>query len=228
MVSSSNTTRPDFGNLDAARFRALAAERLFAPGRAPVGDFLFNPGLRDWVVHRALRPAAVLIPVVERHGGLSVVMTKRTEHLASHSGQVAFAGGKIDDQDGGSVAAALREAHEEIGLDAAHVDVLGVMPDYLSGSGFRIAPVVALVDAHAELAANQDEVEYIFEVPLGFLLNSDNHRLGSRPFEGKRRYYIEMPFGEHYIWGVTAGIIRQFHERLTGEPPMAAAALEQA
>ena len=126
------------------------------------------------------------------------------------------------------MAAALREAHEEIGLDAAHVDVLGVMPDYLSGSGFRIAPVVALVDAHAELAANQDEVEYIFEVPLGFLLNSDNHRLGSRPFEGKRRYYIEMPFGEHYIWGVTAGIIRQFHERLTGEPPMAAAALEQA
>jgi len=203
-------------DLDAAGFRALADARLFEPATEPMGDFAINPEYRDWVMKQATRPAAVLIPVVDGGDALSVILTKRTERLASHSGQVAFPGGKIDKDDGGPVEAALREANEEIGLDAGRVDVLGVMPEYLTGSGYRISPVVALVEENPQLTANRDEVEYIFEVPLAFLLDTTNHRVGSRVFQGRRRHYLEMPYGEHYIWGVTAGIIKHFQQRLTG------------
>ncbi|WP_083649670.1 CoA pyrophosphatase [Salaquimonas pukyongi] len=209
-------TLPDSKNLDAEGFRQLAGKRLFAPATEPIGDFAINPEFRNWVLKQATRPAAVLIPVVDGGDALSVILTKRTEKLASHSGQVAFPGGKIDAEDGGPVEAALREANEEIGLDSAEVDVLGVMPEYLTGSGFRISPVVGLVAEKPSLAPNHDEVEYIFDVPLAFLLDTANHRVGSRMFQGKRRHYLEMPYGEHYIWGVTAGIIKHFQERLTG------------
>lgn len=205
-----------FDNLDAERFRSLATERLFRDADEPVGDFTFNPEFRDSILSKPSKAAAVLIPVVKRPDELSVLMTKRTERLNSHSGQIAFAGGKIDREDRDAAAAALREANEEIALDPAIVEVLGTMPAYHTGSGYRISPVVALVDDDPILEANPAEVEYIFEVPLAFLMERANHKMGSRIFQGKRRYFFEMPFGQHYIWGVTAGIIRVMHDRLTG------------
>jgi len=197
-------------------FRLLARQNLFHAADDQMGDFLFNPGLREWVTGQAQTPAAVLIPVVERKDSLSVVLTRRTDKMKSHSGQVAFAGGKIDKGDNDAIAAALREANEEIGLDPGNVEVLGTMPEYLTGSGFRISPVVAMIDGNADLKANPDEVDCIFEVPLGFLMDKANHQTGSREFRGITRYYLEMPYGEHYIWGVTAGIIRVMHDRLLG------------
>lgn len=203
-----------FSRIDGDGFRRLAMNGLFEPGEEPLGDFIHNPDFRDWVFEKAVKPAAVLIPIMQRRDELTVIMTKRTDNLNSHSGQIAFAGGKIDAGDGSPVAAALREAKEEIGLDPRHVEVLGSMPEYFTGSGFRITPVVALVDEKAELMPNPEEVEYIFEVPLAFLMDTENHRVASRMFQGNRRYYLEMPFGDHYIWGVTAGMIQVFQQRL--------------
>ena len=134
--------------------------------------------------------------------------------MPSHAGQIAFPGGKIDPTDVSAEAAALREAQEEVGLDPALAEVVGRLPDYLSGSGYRIAPVVALIDAGARLAPNPAEVDYIFEVPFSFLMNARNHRTGSRELMGRQRHFFEMPFEGHYIWGVTAGIIRVLHDRI--------------
>ena len=203
-----------FSKIDGAAFHRLALKGLFENSDDPQGDFIFNPEFKDWVFKKAVKPAAVLIPVVKRHDELTVLLTKRTEKLSSHSGQIAFAGGKVDETDESVEAAALREANEEIGLEDSFVEVIGTMPEYFTGSGYRISPVVALVEPEAKLTANPDEVDYIFEVPLAFLMDQDNHKMGSRVFEGKRRYYLEMPFGDHYIWGVTAGIIKVFHDRL--------------
>lgn len=205
-----------FAHMDAGGFRRLVRQRLDALDEPEqgFGDFTFNPDFRDWVMERAVKPAAVLIPVISHADGLSVLLTQRTEALSSHSGQIAFPGGRIDPGDESAIAAALREAQEEVGLDPANVEVVGQMPDYLTGSGYRIAPVIGLVDPNAPLRANPDEVAHYFEVPLSFLMDRENHRTGSKEFFGKRRYFLEMPFGEHHIWGVTAGIIRVMHDML--------------
>ncbi len=194
--------------------RSLAESRLLHEPEEYDGDHHLNPDYHDWVVSNAVKDAAVLMPLVARDDEISVVLTKRAEQLSAHSGQVAFPGGKIDDTDASPEAAALREADEEIGLSPGNVEVLGRLPDYYSGSGFRIAPIIAIMDAGASVAANPDEVDYVFEVPLSFLMNPQNHQRGSRVFEGTRRHYLEMPYGDHYIWGVTAGIIRVMYERL--------------
>lgn len=211
---------PDaFHRLTAAGFRARVRAALSDHPPARYGDFTFNPEFRDFVLERAVRPAAVLVPVVNRPDELSVILTKRTEALTAHSGQIAFPGGKIDAADPSAEAAALREAEEEIGLRREQVEIVGRMPDYHTGSGYIIAPVIGLVDPGAALAANPEEVDYYFEVPLAFLMNRQNHRRGAKMFQGKTRYFLEMPFGEHYIWGVTAGIIRVMHDILTGDIP---------
>ncbi|MEM7067584.1 MAG: CoA pyrophosphatase [Pseudomonadota bacterium] len=178
------------------------------------GDYQLNPDLMDLVVANAKKEAAVLIGFVEREEGLCVILTKRTEKLASHSGQVAFPGGKIDPTDRSAAAAALREAQEEIGLDTSEVEIVGQLPDYRSGSGFLINPVMGIVSADADFEINADEVEYMFEVPLAFLMNPANHLTSSRVFQGRERFYYEMPYDGHYIWGVTAGMIRVLHDRV--------------
>lgn len=178
------------------------------------GDHSFNPGHPRMAEPRMLRDAAVLVPVVDRGREASVILTKRAETLSTHSGQVAFPGGRIDQTDASPEAAALREAQEEIGLDPGHVEIIGRIPDYVSGSGFRIAPVLSIVRPGFDLTINPDEVDTAFEVPLGFLMDPANHRQESREFDRREWTYYDMPYGGQRIWGVTAGIIRTLYERL--------------
>lgn len=197
------------------RFFPLAAARLKPEPdlKAPVGDHILNPGFPlDGI---KFTDAAVLIPVVARQP-TSVILTQRTPHLSAHAGQIAFPGGKIDPRDLGPAAAALREAREEIGLDPEAVKVVGYLDPYLTGTGYRVVPVIGRVEPDSPLHLNRNEVEDAFEVPLEFLMTEANHRRGSRIFNGRERHFYEMPFGERYIWGITAGIIRGLYERIYG------------
>lgn len=201
------------GQLTARAFAEQARTRLVSPATDEVGDHILNPDLGPFAfAKRPPRDAAVLIPVIERPAGATIILTRRTDHLTSHAGQISLPGGKIDPDDDGAVCAALREAEEEIGLDPRFVETLGVLPTYLTGSGYRVAPVVALVGQEAQLVPNPDEVADVFEVPLAFLMNDANHLRQSRVFAGKPRYFYAMPYGERYIWGVTAGILRLMYE----------------
>jgi len=203
--------RAYLGSADA--FVAQARMRLETAPRDEVGDHILNPDLGPFAFARqAPRDAAVLIPVIERPGGAAVVLTQRTEHLPSHAGQIALPGGKIDPGDGGPVGAALREAEEEIGLARDLVAPAGILPTYLTGSGYRVAPVVGLVDPSARFTPEPGEVAEVFEVPLAFLMDEINHQRQSRLLAGKPRYFYAIPYGERYIWGVTAGILRTLYE----------------
>jgi len=166
---------------------------------------------------RAPRHASVLIPIVTRQMPM-VLLTRRTDHLSTHSGQIAFPGGKVDETDLDSTAAALREAHEEIGLPASHVDVLGQLPIYTTGSAFLVTPVVALVRPGFTLTPNDFEVSEVFEVPLLFLMNPANHRHHQITWQGVERTWLSMPYQdathERYIWGATAGMLRNFYRFL--------------
>lgn len=163
---------------------------------------------------RAIKPAAVLVGLVMREE-LTVLLTQRTAHLSTHSGQIAFPGGKQDPEDADAVAAALREAQEEIGLPPASVEVLGCLPMYETGSAFQITPVVGLVQPQQQLKPNPYEVADVFEVPLRFLLNPANHRRHRWEWQGAQREWFSMPFDdagvERYIWGATAGMLRNFY-----------------
>ncbi|MBO0663289.1 CoA pyrophosphatase [Jiella sp. CQZ9-1] len=159
------------------------------------------------------REAAVLVPVVDRGDAATVILTTRTRSLRKHSGQIAFPGGAIDPQDASPEAAALREALEEITLDPAYVEPIGRLPRYLTTTGFCITPVLAIVSPGFTLRPNPGEVADVFEVPLGFLMDAANHRQESRMFDGLTRHYYTMPYGERFIWGVTAGILRTLYER---------------
>jgi 8-oxo-dGTP pyrophosphatase MutT (NUDIX family) len=159
------------------------------------------------------RDAAVLIPVVERSDA-TVLMTRRTMQLRKHPGQIAFPGGKIDPGDASAAAAALREAQEEIGLDPRLVEPIGRLDPYIAGTGYRITAIVARVAPEHRLILNPDEVDAAFEVPLSFLMSPRNHQTITREFDGVRHLLYEMPYDQHHIWGVTAGIIRGLYERL--------------
>lgn len=180
---------------------------------AETGDHILNPDLGPYARWDGPpRDAAVLIGVVQRGEGPSVVLTQRTGHLKAHAGQVAFPGGKIDPEDTDAVAAALREADEEIGLAPHMVEPLGHIAPYLTGSGYRVVPIIGAIRDDVSFRPNPDEVEDVFEVPLGFLMDPANHQKLSREWQGKRRYFYAMPYGERYIWGVTAGIIRSLYD----------------
>jgi 8-oxo-dGTP pyrophosphatase MutT (NUDIX family) len=161
--------------------------------------------------------ASVLVPLVMRDR-LMVLLTQRTTHLSSHSGQVAFPGGKADPEDADATATALREAQEEIGLSGEYVQVLGTLPTYTTGSAFIVTPVVALVHKGFEVLANPYEVDDIFEVPLDFLMDPSNHRRHAIDWAGVRREWLSMPYPdgerERYIWGATAGMLRNFYRFL--------------
>ena len=179
------------------------------------GDLDLDPALWERAGVRATKPASVLVPIVDRDAP-TVLLTQRTAELASHAGQVAFPGGKIDPGDESPVAAALREAKEEVGLAPMLVEPIGYLDLYLTFSGFRILPTVARVKPEFTLTLNPGEVTEAFEVPLEFLMNPRNHERKTRDWKGIARDYYAMPFGERYIWGVTAGILRNLYERVYG------------
>lgn len=187
-----------------------------------IGDHTLNPNWSaghvlagaDQGLRIKLKPAAVLIPVVDYGSHASVLLTTRNAQMRSHSGQVAFPGGKIDAEDLSPEHAALREANEEIGLDARHTQTLGRLPQYMTGTGYAITPVLAVVNRPFELRANPDEVADIFEVPLNFLMDPRQHQRESRIFAGHERFYYAIHYQNRNIWGATAGIIRSLYERL--------------
>jgi 8-oxo-dGTP pyrophosphatase MutT (NUDIX family) len=162
----------------------------------------------------AITPAAVLMALVPRAEGLSLLLTLRTAHLSAHAGQISFPGGRAEPHDSGPIDTALRETEEEIGLHRRHIEVLGVLPDYVTSTGYRVTPVVGLVAAPFELCADPHEVAEMFEVPLAFLMDGMNHRRLSveLPEGAGRRSFYAMPFERFFIWGATAGMLRNlFH-----------------
>jgi 8-oxo-dGTP pyrophosphatase MutT (NUDIX family) len=180
------------------------------------GDHDADPAFTAIAQVRPIKPAAVLIPVVERDEPM-VLLTQRAVHLPDHPGQIAFPGGKIDKSDSSPLAAALREAEEEIGLAPAFIEPIGYLDLYLTTLGYRIVPTVARIRPGFSLALNEQEVAETFEVPLAFLMEVANHQRHSREWQGMTRHYYAIPFGERYIWGVTAGILRNLYERIYHE-----------
>jgi 8-oxo-dGTP pyrophosphatase MutT (NUDIX family) len=176
------------------------------------GDHDVDPVMEKIAAVRPIRPAAVLVPVVDR-AEPTVLLTQRAAHLPDHPGQISFPGGKIDKGDASPQAAALREAQEEIGL-VAGVEPLGYLDLYMTTLGYRIVPVIARVEPGFSLTLNTSEVDNVFEVPLAFLLDQANFQRHSRDWQGMTRHYYAATYEGRYIWGVTAGILRNLQERI--------------
>lgn len=205
------------GPFSAAEFRRRALSQNGGPvdtAWREHGDHLINPEVHDVVLGLKLKDAAVLVPVVDDGAEAKVILTQRTSKLRKHSGQIAFPGGGIDPEDRSAEQAALREAEEEIGLCRDHVETLARLPQYLSLTGFRITPVLSVVRPGFSLSLNPDEVDEVFEVPLSWLMNPDNHQRGTREFFGADRFFYRMPYEGRNIWGITASILRTIYERL--------------
>jgi 8-oxo-dGTP pyrophosphatase MutT (NUDIX family) len=169
-----------------------------------------------WRKDREIRPAAVLIPVVKRDGGLTVLFTKRTAHLHDHAGQISFPGGRAEPADASAAETAMRETREEIGLAAGRVEVLGEQQRYVTVTGYRVTPVVGLVSPPFDLRLDDFEVAEVFEAPLAFLLDPANHQRNHVLFDGGERYYYAIPYQQYYIWGATAGMLMNLCSFLRG------------
>ena len=182
--------------------------------QATRGDHDLNPG---WTPpSTALRAAAVLVPLVNRAEGMSVLLTQRTAHLSAHAGQISFPGGRVEATDQDAIEAALRETEEEVGLTRDHVRVIGRLDTYVTGTGFEVTPVVGIVSVPFPLLLDPFEVAEAFEVPLHFILDPSNHRRTTRVFEERTRVFFVLPFENRYIWGATAGMLVNLAEVLTG------------
>jgi 8-oxo-dGTP pyrophosphatase MutT (NUDIX family) len=177
------------------------------------GDHALQPSLEGLAPAQPPRHAAVLVPIVARPDP-GVLLTLRSARLSNHAGQIAFPGGRVDPEDADEKAAALREAQEEVGLEARLVRHLGYLDGYLSGTGFWIVPVVGLVDPDYALTLNPAEVDEAFEVPLQFLMTPANHQRQSRKWQGTLRHYYAMPYEGRFIWGATAGMLRNLYDRV--------------
>ncbi|UUX48527.1 CoA pyrophosphatase [Nisaea acidiphila] len=171
------------------------------------GDHDLNPGME---VTARRRPAAVLIPVVEREDGLTLLFTRRSDDLPVHPGQISFPGGRAEAEDAGPADTALRETEEEIGVHRRHVEVIGQLELYRTRTGFEITPVIGLLTPPFEMKADPMEVQEIFEVPLPFFLDRANHQRHSREWNNQMRSFYAMPYGDYYIWGATAGMLVNF------------------
>lgn len=201
-----------------AELRARAIRKLSLEVPAGTASGRGNESAR--AAHRAgkaiLWPAAVLVPIVARPDGPTILLTQRARALSRHAGQIAFPGGRIDVNDATPLAAALRETEEEVGLAGRAVTPIGYLDPYFTGSGYRILPIVAIVRPPFALLLNKAEVEEAFEVPAQFLLDPSNHIWQVREHDGRLHGYYAMPFGERHIWGATAGILRNLYEKLYG------------
>jgi 8-oxo-dGTP pyrophosphatase MutT (NUDIX family) len=204
------------------RLRAHAPlGRTASPRRAPDGegpprrrgDDDLNPGFLDPVTH--LKAAAVLVPLVARPGGMRVLLTRRTPHLKAHAGQIAFPGGRIEPTDPTPTAAALREAAEEVGLTQDRVDLAAELDPYHTRTGYRVSPIVGLIDPAAPLVPDPFEVAEVFEVPLAFILDPKSRETHSWIVHGEERHYHVFCYGAYYIWGATAGMLVNLAEVLT-------------
>jgi len=176
-------------------------------------DFDLNPDFK-LPAGRKLRPAGVLVPISVAGGAPRVILTKRSSALKHHPGQIAFPGGKQDESDADVTAAALREAWEEVGLPQDLPQVIGSLPVHETVTGFRVTPVVALLDQDFQLRPEPGEVDEVFSVPLAHLLNLDNYIIESRRWRGTRRHYFTVPYGPYYIWGATARMLRGLAARM--------------
>ena len=196
---------------------AKPSDAIFDPrtGRAlGPSDWDLNPEfMGDLAVMTPPRPAAVLVPIV-LHETLTVMLTERSHDMPSHPGQISFPGGKVEPSDTTAVDCALREAHEEIGLTADFVEPLGYLDSYRTGTGFQINPVVALVRPGFRLMTDSREVLEVFEVPLAFLMDEANHKKDTRAWRGRERHFYAMPYQGRYIWGATAGMLKNMQQRL--------------
>ncbi|MDP6352568.1 MAG: CoA pyrophosphatase [Alphaproteobacteria bacterium] len=181
----------------------------------PASVALESSGADELVEAQAVVPAAVLVPLVERPEGMTVLLTRRADHLNDHPGQISFPGGRIEARDDDDIDAALRETEEEIGLERAHVEVIGCLDTCLTGTGFRVVPVVGLVSPPFTLALDSSEVAEAFEVPLSFVLDARNHQRRSavRPGGDRREFYV-LPWPDNHIWGATARILVNLHDLL--------------
>ena len=182
-------------------------------GGNPSSDFDLNPNFTK-PTDRVLRPAGVLAPVIIRDGVAELILTKRSSSLKHHPGQIAFPGGKQDEKDTDVVAAALREAREEIGLPTNLVEVLGTLPSHETVTGFQVTPVIGLVREEFTLVLERSEVEEVFRVPLSHVLNAENFCIHSRRWRGEVRSYFAVPYGPYYIWGATARMLRAWTDKM--------------
>ena len=176
------------------------------------GDHDLNPGMTP--PSTALRPAAVLVPLIDHPGGTAVLLTQRTAHLSAHAGQISFPGGRIEADDSDPIAAALRETEEEVGLPRDRVSVIGRLDTYVTGTGFEITPIVGIVEPPVVLAIDPFEVAEAFEVPLAFILDRRNHQRIERAVGAQSRCFFVLPYEGRNIWGATAGILVNLAEVL--------------
>ncbi|MBU2889788.1 CoA pyrophosphatase [Celeribacter halophilus] len=193
---------------DRARISALLQYR-----GEPSSDFDLNKDLEP-AIKQPLRPAGVLVPIRETADGLRLILTKRSSALKHHPGQIAFPGGRVEPTDVSPVEAALREAHEEIGLPPSVVEVLGQLPTHQTVTQFEMYPVLGWIRGDCELTPEAGEVSEIFEVPLSHVLNSANFTIQSRRWRGHMRSFYTVPYGPYYIWGATARILRVLADRV--------------
>jgi 8-oxo-dGTP pyrophosphatase MutT (NUDIX family) len=178
------------------------------------GDFELNPELKDIADTEPNKPAAVLVPILERDTQASVLFTQRAEKMPTHAGQISFPGGKMDAGDDNLVETALREAQEEIGLEAEFIDTIGFLDDFITTTGYRISPLVAVIRQGYSITPDHNEVADVFDVPLSFLMNEQNHQMHSREWQGKERKFYAMPYEDRFIWGATAGMLRNLYDWL--------------
>ncbi len=194
--------------------RDLVMQRI---GRTPAGatrsDYDLNPGMRAEAPEHLIA-AAVLVPLVMRESGATLLLTQRTDRLKDHAGQVSFPGGRVEAGDDTPAATALRETEEEIGLEASYIEIVGELDPYETRTGFRVTPVVGLVEPGFSLTLDEFEVAEVFEVPLSFVLDPANHERRSLVWRGAERQFYVVPYGARYIWGATAGMIVNLYSRL--------------
>jgi 8-oxo-dGTP pyrophosphatase MutT (NUDIX family) len=179
--------------------------------RTERGDHDLNPGMAK---PTELVPAAVLVPIVERQGGLTILLTQRTDHLSAHAGQISFPGGRMEDIDASVADAALRETEEEVGLHRQHIELVGQLDLYVTRTGFEVTPVVGIVTPPFAIKPDPFEVAEVFEVPLSFIIDPKNHQKQSRQYKGIERQFYVLPYEDRYIWGATAGMLVNLSEVL--------------